>query len=95
LRTSSSTAITIAPRMSTWTMSESLTPSTLPNRMWKRSTWDGITLTSTSPSANRPVKTMPIAASSLTRLVRLSPPIRPTAPAPNTNAPAANGAPIT
>ena len=76
-------------------MSESLTPSTLPKRMWKRSVCDGITLTSTSPSANRPVKTMPIAASSFTRLVRFSPPIRPTAPAPKMNAPAANGAPTT
>ena len=48
--------------------------------MWLRSTWLGVTDTSTTPSANRLVKTTPIAASSLTRVVSRTSPISATDP---------------
>ena len=65
----------------------------LPKMMWFRSVWLGVTEISTRPSANRVVKTMPIAASSLTRLVPRIAPMSATARNPNTSAPSANGAP--
>ena len=61
--------------------------------MWLRSVWLGVTEMSTSPNAKSVVKTMPIAASSFTRLVSRMTPMRPTARRPNTMAPSANGAP--
>jgi hypothetical protein len=62
--------------------------------MCERSVSDGVVEISTSPSANRPVKTTPMAASSFTRDVRRTTPMSATAPAPNTNAPIPNGIPM-
>ena len=70
-----------------------LTPSRLPKMMWLRSVWLGVTEMSTRPRANSEVNTIPIAASSLTRLVLRTTPIRVTAISANTSAPSANGAP--
>ena len=61
--------------------------------MWFRSTWDGVTETRTSPRANKVVNTIPMAASSLTRLVALTPPIMATASTPKIDAPTAKGQP--
>ena len=67
----------------------------LPKMMWLRSVWLGVTEIITSPAANRVVKTMPMAASSLMRLVPRTRPMRPTARKPKTTAPSANGTPTT
>ena len=65
----------------------------LPKMMWLRSVWLGVTEIRTSPRAKRVVKTMPMAASSFTRLVPRTSPIMPTARNPKTTAPMANGTP--
>ena len=89
----SRTPATMTARIATCQTSGQDTPSTFPKRIWFRSVLEGVTETSTRPSAKRVVKTMPIAASSRTRPLRCTAPIRVTATSAAITAPTAKGMP--
>lgn len=87
------TASTTAARIDTCQTSPVASPSRFPNSTWCRSIWLGFFEISTTPRANSVVKTMPMVASSLTRLVPRTSQINATAMPAKTRAPSANGTP--